>query len=102
MEAYDKELLEQALGEEGLDENLAKYIDEFNFRVELAESFHHTFREGPGRTVLNHLYQTCVLAPTVLEDDTQFAAGIREGKKRVVLLIIEIMHRARTGDYNAS
>ncbi|MGI9251816.1 MAG: hypothetical protein ACR2PR_11600 [Pseudohongiellaceae bacterium] len=99
---FDEDLIEEALGAEGLDDNAKKYIEEFNFRVELADSFFHTFNEGPGRLVLNHLFHTCVLSPTVIEGESAEAHGIREGKKRVVMLILEIMQRARTGDYNVS
>lgn len=97
-----KELLDQALGQMESENNENSYIEQMNFRKEITGAYFHTFAEGPGRIVLDHLFQTCVLSPTVVENESPKEDGIREGKKRVVLLILELMHRARTGDMNAS
>ncbi len=97
---FDLSLIEDALGEEGLDENTKRMLEAYNFRVEIAQSFLQTFSTEPGKIVLNHLIRTTVMTPTVIEGQDAFAQGIREGEKRVVFLILEAMNRAKSGDYN--
>ena len=76
---FMKELLEQALGNMGEEDRETNYTEEFNYRKEISGAYLHTFSEGPGRIVLDHLFRTCVLSPTVVENESPKEDGIRRG-----------------------
>ncbi len=58
---------------------------------------HDTFATEPGQRLLQHLVTTFVARPIVHPNDTQFAAGIRQGQAEVVLQILQQVELAKRG-----
>lgn len=86
-------------GDEHINDVLASEIEEHNKRIEIASIYHHTFATDSGRKCLQHMINAFLASPTVIPTESQEANGIREGRKRVVFLILQLMNMHETGDY---
>lgn len=63
----------------------------------LASLFHRAFRQSEaGAQVLDHLITVTLMRPTVKPNDTQFQAGIREGRADIVRQILQQLEFAET------
>ena len=63
----------------------------------IAKPVHDTFTTEAGQKVLQQLVTTYLVRPIVHPNDTQFAAGIRQGQADVVLQILQQIELAKRG-----
>ena len=63
----------------------------------IAKMVHDTFTTEPGQKLLQQLVTTYLVRPIVHPNDTQFAAGIRQGQADVVLQILQQIELAKRG-----
>lgn len=69
-------------------------LDEFNAR---AMKIHRLFKQDPdGAEIMADMVRATIRCPVVQPNDTQFAAGIREGRARVTRDILDMIEYAES------
>lgn len=95
--------LDKILGMDGwqsLEEIAVTEMDEEQkaLALEFASYYRQIFETDAGKRVLEHLIKMTLLQPTVQPMDSQFAAGIREGRADMVRSIMRQIEFAKTGE----
>ena len=96
---FDVDTLSDALSADQIDDVLKNEIEAMNLKIDIASSYYHTFSTPTGRKCLQHLINAFVVGPTVIPGQSPESHGIREGKKRLVFMIVQLMNMHETGEY---
>ena len=83
------------------DDETTKKLSAENLELAKAEAskYHQIFKQNPiGVEILERMIQTTIMQPTLHPNDTQFQAGIREGRCDIVRQIIQQIKIAERKD----